>query len=155
MRVRLAGSSVMLPSLPSSLTGCRDRLNSSAALFMAVPASQYPPALHKTLSEANRQVPLLPTATLPALGLHKRSVCCSAARGVGACYTPLMHQARLIAALQDALTKHFWPEYPVIGGAVTARCHCGASIRTAEAWLEHLKTDVIPETVRANSAEMG
>jgi hypothetical protein len=71
----------MLPSLPSSLTGCRDRLNSSAALFMAVPASQYPPALHKTLSEANRQVPLLPTATLPALGLHKRSVCCSARVG--------------------------------------------------------------------------
>jgi len=91
---------------------------------------------------------------LPALGLHKRSVCCSAARGVSACYTPLMDQARLIAALQDALTKHFWPEYPVIGGTVTARCHCGASIRTAEAWLEHLKTDVIPETVRANSTEM-
>jgi hypothetical protein len=79
---------------------------------MAVPASQYPPALHKTLSEANRQVPLLPTATLPAAGLHKRSVFCSAARGSDACYTPPMDEVRIIATLQDALTKHFWPECP-------------------------------------------
>ena len=62
---------------------------------------------------------------------------------------PLMNEAPIIAALQDALNKHFWPEYPVIGGTVTARCHCGANIRTTTAWLEHLKTEVIPETVRA------
>ena len=41
------------------------------------------------------------------------------------------------------------PEYPVIGGTVTARCHCGVEIRTASVWLEQLKTDVIPETIRA------
>jgi hypothetical protein len=60
-----------------------------------------------------------------------------------------MDEAQIVAAMQDALTKHFWPEYPVIGGTVTARCRCGANIRTTTAWLEHLKTEVIPETVRA------
>lgn len=63
-----------------------------------------------------------------------------------------MDQTRIIAELQDAPTKHFWPEYPVIGGTVTARCHCGAHIRTTTASLEHLKSDVIPETVRARTS---
>lgn len=46
-------------------------------------------------------------------------------------------------------------KYPVVGGTVTARCHCGAEVRTAATWLEHLKADVVPETVRALTAEMG
>jgi hypothetical protein len=66
-----------------------------------------------------------------------------------------MDETRIIADLQDALTKHFWPEYPVIGGTVTARCHCGANIRTTTTSLEHLKSEVIPETVRANTAMIG
>jgi hypothetical protein len=32
-----------------------------------------------------------------------------------------MDETRMIAELQDALNKHFWPEYPVIGGTVTAQ----------------------------------
>jgi hypothetical protein len=62
-----------------------------------------------------------------------------------------MNETRIIAELQDALTKHFWPEYPVVGGTVTARCHCGANIRTTAAWLEHLKAEVIPKAVRAQA----
>lgn len=63
-----------------------------------------------------------------------------------------MDDTRIIAAVQRALAEHFWSAYPVVGGTLSSRCHCGANIRTTTAWLEHLKTEVIPETVRANTA---
>jgi hypothetical protein len=62
-----------------------------------------------------------------------------------------MNADGIIATLQEALAKHDWPEYPVVGGTVTARCHCGAEVRTVSAWLEHLKADVVPEAIRGRS----
>jgi hypothetical protein len=65
----------------------------------------------------------------------------------------------LFVSLYLSLYRHKVPTPAVavretlIVAAITARCHCGANIRTTTAWLEHLKSDVIPETVCARGQQ--
>jgi hypothetical protein len=60
-----------------------------------------------------------------------------------------MEETKIIATLQEALAKHLWRLHDTVGDTISARCSCGADVRTTSTWLEHIKNDVIPESVRS------